>query len=155
MLCFCGHTSNPGCCSFQLYINVFCFIFGCQKADNFFFALPREDWDERLLCRFIFLLSYNVLLPRLGRCPFRGFLKFFSGFSSVSVEELSVVDLTSFSSGWSDYSSASESASAYGSAAASSLGSSASVASSLLSAGESVVKVPKLNCCSKEPRKLL
>ena len=63
---------------------------------------------------------------------------------SASVGELSVADLSPSSSGWSDWSTISDSASACGSAAASSSGSSVSVAYALTFAGASVVLVSKL-----------
>ena len=100
------------------------------------------------MAKFIFLLSYDVLIPGLGRCPFRGFLKFFLESSSATVGELSVVELTPSSLGWSDSLSASESAYTCGSVIASSSGMSALVASSLTSA--SVVEVLNSNCCSNE-----
>lgn len=70
----------------------------------------------------------------------------FSYSSSASVGELSVASLSPFSSSWSDYSVAFESASTYGSAVTSSSGSSVSMASSLTSTGAFVVLVSKLYC---------
>ncbi|KAH9780480.1 hypothetical protein KPL71_008094 [Citrus sinensis] len=134
-------TNNPGCYSFQLCINVLGFIIGCRRGNYFFFTLSREDWYGRLLCRFIFLFSYDVLFPGLGRSLGWGFLELFLRLFPLLNRELSFVYLTPSSSGWSDWSSASVSASACGSAAASSSGSSVSVASSLTSVGASVVEI--------------
>ena len=145
--------SDSGCCSFQLCINLL--GFNVRAGGVITCSLPFIErtgmrgssiGSSSSSCMMCVFLDLEEVLTR-------GSSSSFSGSFYVSIGELSIVDLTSSSSCWSEWSSSSDSASTCGFTVAFSSGSFVSVAFSLTAAGGSVVLVAKLYYWSNESGK--